>query len=212
MTSSYGQIQAESLRLIFQGSNEVISDNALDRYREEATFRVYLSGMPGAFNRCMQDLEAKQVPPAASFSVRREDGEESGGTVRIPLQDVVPEFAGLRGIAVEGAGYGLTEYREEGEILVLPVSYFDDGVVRVVYTKKLPRVTADTPDGFSVMLPEAVCAWIPYFIASELYRSDEPGEAGEMRNRYEASMEQLALSSSPRGTTRVDSLYDMTEV
>lgn len=211
-TYTYGQLLAEALRLIFQGSNEMISEKALDRYRGDTSFGVFLSCMTGAFNRCMTDLEAKQVTPASSHALNIGDGEMSGGTVRFRMTDVIPEFAGMRDLVTEEGGYRLSEYREEGEVLVLPVSYFDEGAVRVLYTKKLPRVSADTPDDFPVTLPDAIGEWVPYFLASEVYRSDEPGEAGELRNRYEAAMELLSVSSAPRGALGVNRLYDMTEV
>ena len=211
-TYTYGQLLAEALRLIFQGSDRVISEKALDRYRGEASFNVYLSGMAGAFNRCMTDLEAKQVTPASSHALNIGDGEMSGGTVRFRMTDVIPEFAGMRDLVTEEGGYRLTEYREEGDVLVLPVSYFDEGTVRVLYTKQLPRVSTDTKDDFPITLPDAVGEWVPYFLSSEVYRSDEPGEAGELRNRYEAAMELLLLSSAPRGALGVNRLYDMTEV
>ncbi len=56
---------------------------------------------------------------------------------------------------------------------------------------EFPRVTRRTPDTEELRLPEFIAALIPYFIAGDLYRREDPGMAAVMRNRWEAGLEEI---------------------
>ncbi|MBQ8399329.1 MAG: hypothetical protein IJX08_05090, partial [Clostridia bacterium] len=45
--------------------------------------------------------------------------------------------------------------------------------------------------------PDDIACHIPCFIKGDLYRDDEPDEAGEARNFFEAAMEEIKRNEMP---------------
>lgn len=54
-----------------------------------------------------------------------------------------------------------------------------------------PYVLRTTPDAEELRMPEGIAVLLPYYIAGDLYRHEEPAQAAEWRNYYEAGMSQF---------------------
>ena len=59
-------------------------------------------------------------------------------------------------------------------------------------------------------IPENIASSIPYFIKGDLYRDDEPNEASEARNWFEAAIEEILLKKISKAN-KVKSVYSQTE-
>jgi hypothetical protein len=102
------------------------------------------------------------------------------------------------------------EYRREGDVIVL--DHIGEGEsYKVVYKPKLKRITAYTDDMEELDIPENIASHIPYFVKGDLYRDDEPNEASEARNWYEAAMEAI-LESKVSKVNKVQSIFSQTEI
>ena len=60
-------------------------------------------------------------------------------------------------------------------------------------------------------IPNGIAEQIPYFIKGDLYRDDEPNEASEARNWFEAAMDAIITGRTNR-TGRVCTKYSLAEM
>lgn len=189
---TYGQIIAEALRLMFASAGESIGEDAasISQMRSDPRYADYLDRIPGAFARCLGDLEAKKVIPWKSKRLAFSDGMKLGGARVYELSLVIPDCYELEQVGAWEAYSGTRElfvvedYELDGDELVIYGGTYADAFV-VKYTPSLPRMTADTDVSAEVEVPEALASAIPYFIKGDLYESEEPGEAAKARNLYE---------------------------
>ena len=104
---------------------------------------------------------------------------------------------------------GNAEFRMEGNVLVLPL--FTDEVYTVLYYPSIPRITSETSDEEELSIPDKIAAHIPYFVKGDLFRDDEPNEANEARNWFEAAMEQI-IATKQSYSDKVFDKYSQTEI
>lgn len=208
-----GEIKLEALRLMSVYSDTNLPQDDTASLAGDDTCGAYLCNMPGAINRCMADMERREVLPLRALTLTRatlfathapaENPEnalsdasagpwatEEDGLLRLSLAACLPAGAHLVRVAREGrAGYERCVRTErEGDTLLLPAPG-DDERLTLIYRAAAPRVSAVTPDSTELDLPERLAAAVPYYIKGDLFRADEPNEAGEARNFYEAAME-----------------------
>ena len=100
-------------------------------------------------------------------------------------------------------------FRREGNAIVLPTIGFGERYI-VLYHPTIPRITAATAEETDLPIPDNIAAHIPYFIKGDLFRADEPNEASEARNWYEAAMDAIATKTEGR-ITSVKNIYSQTE-
>ena len=202
-----GDIKAEALRLMFVNySDDIRAEDLLDLGGQE-DYRTYLVNMNGSINRCFADLEQKRVLPVKCKLLELSQGTVSGSTVRFDLAVLLPDlFDVARVVCEEPDGYcGDCAYQREGDVLVL--REFDcHSEYRLLYLPKLPRVSDASDECAELPIPEEIAAFIPYFVKGDLYRDDEPNEAGEARNWYEAAMEQISVVRANK-VSRVETVY-----
>lgn len=206
-----GEIKIEALKLMFINYNIDISIEELDRYLQDENYASYLVNMPGAINRCFANIEERGVLPPKSFVLKREDGLASASFIRFDLPTLIEDFFSVDRIIYEcGDDYdGDHDYRMEGNTLVL--ENFDDKRESFIllYKPKVERVLASTDNETEIEIPENIAVHIPYFIKGDLYRDDEPNEASEARNWYEAAMEGISTATENK-TGKVKSTYKQT--
>ena len=184
-----GEIKAEALRL--RGMDvEVDAENVRD-FEYDENYGILVTGMPGAINRCLADIESKRVLPLLRASVV--PYEVRGERLRFEVGRVQGEPVRL--IAEDGELYeGNVPFVREDADTLLVLRGNADAIYTLLYRPRLTRVSADTAESKELDLPEAIAAAIPYYIKGDLYRHDEPGEASEARNWYEAALEQYAAT------------------
>ena len=188
---TYGQMIAEALRLMFASAEVIGEDEAsIERMRNDPRYADYIDRIPGAFARCLGDLEAKKVIPWRSKRLAPADGEKLGGARAFELSLLIPDCYEVEKVGAWESYSGTRElflvedYELDGDELIIYGGTYAEAYV-VKYTPSLPRMTADTDVEAEISLPEALTSAIPYFIKGDLYEAEEPGEAAKARNLYE---------------------------
>lgn len=212
-----GEIKLEALRLMCIYSDTNLPQDDTLTLAQDETYGAYLCNMPGAINRCMADMERREVLPLRARTLpydalftthapaQTAETPASGtpaaadasplaavtdGVMRLSLAACLPAGAVLVRVARAGRGgyERCVRTEREGDTLLLPAIGKDESLT-LVYRAAAPRVSAVTPDNTELDLPERLAAAVPYYIKGDLFRADEPNEAGEARNFYEAAME-----------------------
>ena len=208
-----GDIKAEALRVMFvNGSTDIAADNLVD-YIGDDTYGYYLVNMPGAINRCFSSLEEKGVLPVKTYALNPSEALASGSFLRFDLASLIDDFFDIERVVYENDNeeyIGDYEYRREGSVIVL-ANIGEGERYTVLYKPKLERITASTENTYEIPIPDNIASHIPYFIKGDLYRDDEPNEASEARNWYEAAMEGITESKVNK-VNRVQSIYSQTEI
>ena len=208
-----GDIKIEALKLMFVNYNSDISIESLEQLALDENYGSYLVNMPGAINRCFSSLEDKRVLPVKSYTLQPSEGLASGSFMRYNLSDILSDYFDIeRLVCVTGDGeyVGEHDYQKEGDTLVIP-DYDEDNTYTLLYYPKIQRITSLTSDETELDIPDNIAAHIPYFIKGDLYRDDEPNEASEARNWYEAAMDAI-LSSQSNKVGKIVSKFSMTEL
>lgn len=215
-----GDIKAQALQMM--GFDEYVDANNVDDFAEDDNFGPLLRQMWSAVNRCFADLETKRVLPLKRASLPAPTGK---GTWRRFDYSGIPDLFEVVRLVME-TNYGVDDDHpfllEEGG--TLRVNDYDDTADYVVlYRPKLKRLTTNSDNSTVIglpmgdtdnklenaVLPEALAAAVPYFVKSEVHRFDEPDEAGEARNFYEAAVEQYASRAEISRQGAVQTVYGM---
>ena len=201
-----GDVKAQALQMM--GFDEYVDGDNVDDFAEDDNFGPLLRQMWSAVNRCFADLETKRVLPLKRASLPAPTGK--GTWRRFDYSGIDDLFEVVR--LVVKTNYGVDDDHpfllEEGGTLRVN-DYEDTANYVVLYRPKLGRLTADTDNSTEIDLPEALAAAVPYFVKSEVHRFDEPDEAGEARNFYEAAVEQYASRAEISRQGAVQTVYGM---
>ena len=141
------------------------------------------------------------------------DGVASGAFIRFNLPSLIENFYDIDRVVSEtsdGEYCGDCDYQTEGDTLVLERYDDEDITYTVLYRPTIPRVDSLTDDDWEIPVPENIAALIPYFVKGDLYRDDEPNEASEARNWFEAGIEEILLRKTNK-VSRVKTIYSQTE-
>lgn len=207
----YGEIKIETLKLMFANMGEDISTDKLDTYEQSDNYGSYLINMPGSINRCFSALECKGVLPSKSKVLKASEGVASGAFIRFNLSSIISDFYDVDRVVSEsscGEYCGDCDYQKEGDVLVLERD--DDKTYTVLYRPTIPRVKSVTDNEWEVPVPENVASLIPYYVKGDLYREDEPNEASEARNWFEAGIEEMLVRKTNK-VGKIKSVYSQTE-
>lgn len=206
-----GDIKIEALKLMFVSEETEFHADILEELMLDEEYRIYLANMPGAINRCFAAIEEKRILPSRCYAPDLNEGVESGLHWRFDLGRI-PQFGKLDRVVRESeyGGYDPScSYQREETVLVLPrlASYEH---YKILYKPQIPRITLGTDNNTELEIPENIAVHIPLYIKGDLYRDDEPGEAAEARNWFEAAMNELARGADTAGhQTSVRSIYSM---
>lgn len=207
-----GEIKIEALKIMFIDDEELYIDNMSEYYKNER-YAGFLRKMTGSINRCLSDIEMKKAMPSHTYIVPYE-------LSRTPIIRLhIPNLYSVERIVYENHGTGEYDgdcsFYTEGKTIVIFNNHgtdknadsgfnFDDlgkvssndcsGHYMVVYKPKTIRLKPENKDDEDIYLPENIASLIPYYIKGDLYREDQPNEAGEARNWYENGITQAAMS------------------
>lgn len=207
-----GDIKIEAMKLMFVNYNIDFHIDELESLSQDESYGSYLVNMPGAINRCFSSLEEKGVLPVKAYALREEDGLVSGAFIRFDLDTLIEDYFDIVRIVCEdsrGNYEGDYDYQMEGHTLVLAAPSEGESY-QVLYKPRLERINAMTSNDTELPIPENIASHIPYFIKGDLYRDDEPNEASEARNWYEAAME-ADLESKVDKVSKIKTVYSQTE-
>lgn len=207
-----GELKIEALKLMFANENNDLVIEELSTLGLDENYANYLVNMPGAINRCFASIETKNVLPIKSYTLTASDGLASGSFTRFDLSALIPDFREVERLVCEGNGeyIGDYEYRREGNTIVIK-DFETEERYEVLYRPSITRITALTADDTDIDIPDYIASHIPYFIKGDLYRDDEPNEASEARNWYEAAMDSI-INSRANKANKVVNIYSQTEL
>ena len=199
------EIKMQALRLM-HADVQIVHDAEVADLEWDNNYGPLYAGMPAAINRCFADIEARHI--LAPKRVLLTGGEVSGSRCRFSL-DGIKDFSEVAYISCE-----------KGKMLIEdhPFTYEEENVIRVdgydagasyylYYYRALPRVWDTTKNDTELPLPDALAAAVPWFVMSEIFRVDEPGEANDGRNHYEAAVEQYAALRRVRRQGAVQTVF-----
>ncbi len=207
-----GDIKAQALKLMFVTYTDDIRADEIEAYTDQENYRPYLLGMTDSINRCLSDVENRRVLPVKRYELKFEDAVQSRSAYRFDLSAVADFFDVCRLVAEGDYTYdGDAPYFMEGDTLVLRGADEDVDYTLLYYPKikRLPEYEENTKELEGV--PEEIAVLIPYFIKGDLFREDEPNEAGEARNWYESGMASLERKRSEK-QGRVATVYSQVDV
>lgn len=223
-----GEIKAEALRLMHIDMD--VDEETVGNIEFDDNFGVLYSGIVGAVNRALSDLEARRILPlkrvllGEAYSMcmlppgtceRHEvlaAGDEGGPPYKRKAVAGQAAYFPLDGIAdlslparltVMGEGYVVEDCPYAFEAGRLRVMDYDKGAAyELLYHPSPARVKRDTPNSTVLDLPEVLAAALPYYVKADVFRIDEPGEANDARNWYENAVAQYAslLHNGPQGS------------
>ena len=205
-----GEIKIEALKLMFADYTDDLSMENLAALKSDENFGRYVNSMPGAINRCYNRLEDTKVIPLKKVTISKEQGTEQNGRIRYNLSELISDFGTLdRVIAETETSYnGNCEYVMETNSIVMLHSIEDE--LTFVYSPALARISSSTADDTEIELPDKIASVIPYFIKGDLFREDEPAEAAEARNLFEASID-ATNNDIKRRQTSIKTVFSQTE-
>lgn len=220
-----GEVKAEALRLM--QIDEDVDGDTVAAMADSEDYRLFYKGMPGAINRALADLEARRILPlkrvvlyepqqAITPPVGGDTSSVAGGRAvpyevrgnRARFMTDLPDMAAPARVVVEGDHGCDDNYPYRFEAGVLTIADFDaTATFELLYHPRIVRVRADTPNATELALPEALAAALPYYLKADLYRVDEPGEANDARNWYEAAVAQYAATLTDGVQNTVETVY-----
>lgn len=202
-----GEIKIEALRLMFANANEDIDASLMEIYRSDDNYRDYLGGMPGAINRCFAEIEKRGILPSKSCQLT--GGTRDGCFTRFSPKSLVPDFGEVdRLVYTCGAIYDPSHpYRMEGDVIVTESVSAGETYI-LLYKPRITRITSSTDEQTVIDVPENIAAAIPYYIKGDLFRDDEPNEAGEARNWFEAAIENIPRAKEQYAVRDVYAIED----
>lgn len=195
-----GEIKIEALRLMFANVGEILDADFLSQYKEDERFRDYLDNMPGSINRCFAEIEKRGVLPSKTAALT--DGVSNGYSVRFDLS-AITDFGTVDRLVSENQWIydPAHAYRMEGTTLVAECPVAGDRYT-LLYKPRLPRVNAGTSEETEIAMPDIIAEAVPYYLKGDLYRDDEPNEASEARNWFEAALDSIPAQRSQPSVRR----------
>lgn len=200
-----GEIKIQALKLMFVTYTDDLTVEQLTVIGGQDNYRAYLINMDGAINRCFADIEHKRVLPVKTHVLNTNEWNTRGHFARFDLS-TVPDFFDVQRVSAESLyDYdGNVAYDREGNMLILR-EFHQDAEYRLMYYPKIQRVVG-IMDTVEADVPEEIAAFIPYYVKGDLFREDEPNEASEARNWYEAAMNAIRQPSANR-VSHVKTVY-----
>ena len=83
-----------------------------------------------------------------------------------------------------------SDFYIDGTEIVIP-DVLAGETCKLVYWPRITRLTQTTLDTAEIGVPDNIAVLIPYYIKGDLYRNDDPNEAGEARNWFEAGVSDI---------------------
>ena len=196
-----GEIKAEALKIMFADYAGDISAENLENLGHDENYGKYLAAMPGAINRAYSRLEDCLVVPVKTFDLSTEAGVARGEKIVFDLGALISDFGAVDRVIA----WGDYHYNSNADYIMetnTTIAIPNNGKnFTIVYRPLLTRIE----------LPDKIACLIPYFIKGDLFREDEPAEASEARNLFEASIAEISDGLTQR-QTQVKAVYSLLEV
>ncbi|MBQ6058436.1 MAG: hypothetical protein IJL39_00030 [Clostridia bacterium] len=166
-----------------------LRDNNLTRSRDTDP---YIHIMTAPANEAI--LFLTQACPLIKVLEIEQSVREGERQRRYDLSALAADFRrfGEEGVYVEQEGVSHKSFAwglEAGKVLVLPNC---EGLWRIYYEAYPTLLNEATRDSDPLPLPEEQAALVPLYIASQLFKDDDPAVAVALRNEFELGLSRLA--------------------
>lgn len=190
-----GDIKIEALKLMFTTYDGDIDIQQIPTLESDENYSSYLVAMPGSINRAFSAIEESRVLPIKTQVFSPAEALASGSFARFDLSSVdhffdIARVSRFRSDICGGQYDSSVAFIREGQTILIP-DYDKDSIYTLMYYPCIDRVTADTEDPAEIDIPDRIACIIPYYIKGDLFREEEPNEASEARNWFEASLDQM---------------------
>lgn len=151
----------------------------------------YVAGMPYVANEAINMLAT-----AGRYLVKSYVIAHDGTNKKYDLPTLISDYYMFDRINYETSDSvkEFFDYRLENNTLYL---YGCKAGNYVVYYKAYPQqITASTLDTYVIPMPNEVVVLIPLYMASQLYKEDDPSIATQLRNEFEVAFERLEKFAS----------------
>lgn len=211
------QIKKEALRLMFATYSDTLKDNGEERSVDEMTeenYTQYLANMDGAINRCLKRLESVGAVQRKTVAFILPFTDDEGKAVNCGyVKKALP--SDCRKVDRVVYSNSSTYYFDEdhpfkilsGDIVLKAHSA---GTYEIVYFPKV-QIQVSYPSNFDLSqmgIGDEFAVLIPYYIKAELYEEDEPAQATQARNLFEALLaDTLAMNIEDNKLGRVVDIW-----
>ena len=205
-----GTIKVEALKIMFVNYAADFNIDQLEDIASDDLYSSYMAGMTGAINRCFAAIENKKVLPIKILRLCRCKGESTKMFTRWKISELCEDFLAVcRVVRETDSSYiANADYRLEGDVIVLS-DVADNEYIALLYYPSIERITNGTDNNKELDIPENIAVAIPYYVKGDLFRDDEPAEAGEARNWFEAAMDEIIANRNTVHQSVVDTKYRM---
>lgn len=197
-----GDIKIEALKIMSVSYGENLTLDNISNFENDENFSAYLVKMNGSINRCFADLERKRITPIKVKILTREDATERAGSLEFDLSALdILDFVRLAREDARGnrnSHFSAYEYVPEEKRLITRKIGAEE-CFYLSYRQKMKYLEGTEDYDYEIDLPETIATIIPFYIKGDLYREDEPSEAAEARNWYEAATEDIINGESSHG-------------
>lgn len=194
---TYNEIRAETLRLMFadmdidvdiEQHDDLGSRVGLSLLENDENIGPFLKGMRSSINRALSFIEARGVLPDERMEIEL-DFSGAFPCFELPLRCYHP----IRVARIDENGVcGNVAFERQGARIF--ISDADTGAsYALIYKPRIDRILPGVCDFDEVKIPEGIASVIPYFVKGELFRDEEPGEAGEARNWFEQAISEMMV-------------------
>lgn len=183
-----------------------------DEIVEDDKTLPYLKSMPAVANEALQLLSTSGRYIKKKITIEQlaegADPDESdadvkvtaqNGTYRYDLSELTDDFYSFIDSQIyleNGERYGRTsEFVIEGESTIA-LNASTVGKWTIYYNAYPQQITKDTPDNTVLSLHPEVAALMPLYMASQLYKDDDIGQAVQYRNEFEVAREELKINAA----------------
>ena len=194
---TFNEIRAEALRLMFADMDidadiESVDDLGgrvgLSLLEDDENIGSFLKGMRGSVNRALSFIEAKGVLPDESADITL-DFSGDCPSFTLPLTCFHPIRIARTN---DGGVCGNVSFQRQGAKIFIPDASTADAYT-LIYKPRIDRIMPGVCDFHEINIPDGIASLIPYFIKSELFREEEPAEAGEARNWFEQALAEMTV-------------------
>ena len=165
---NWGDLKLITLQKLFSNdTSQIIVDD---------TTSPYIAAMPGAANACLNYIASSVRHIIKSVEITQAGTET--GVKRYQMKELAPDFYSLDKVYY---GSGLRRTYDGSTA----------GTFTVFYEAYPAEITADTAEDYEMPLYPEVCSLIPWFMASQLYKDDDPSLSTVYWNEFSALLEEI---------------------
>ncbi|MBQ7353516.1 MAG: hypothetical protein IJW54_05910 [Clostridia bacterium] len=190
-----GEIKIAVLAMIFPEEifeadydNEDSLRELIFNLRQNPNYSDMLANMPLIINRCFSSLLQKSILPTKEHEIDSKNATKMGDRLKINVESKMSKIERIAFYNDKRYEPRVSYVRQSTDTILLPDWH---GTFVIVYANPVNRISPLTGDNYEIDLPDDICELIPYFVKSELLRSEDPDEASVTRNIYEQLIEEI---------------------